>query len=397
MNDLRHRKKTAEQLILPLTDRNIPAVRAALGEEGNFDGVDYRGVPVISSTRIIPGTHWGMVVKIDRSEVLAPLSKYTIYVIISGLLIASAMTLGVFLYTIRRKALTLQAQLELQKKNEAVLQGVHAQLEQQILVRTKDLSDINSLLRKEMVERKQLEHQLLDSKKLEAIGQIAGGVAHEVRNPLNAILTVTEALFREKEIEDNPEFKPYIRHIKTQVTRLVHLMNDLLDLGRTIPESNLLPIPLYKICEEALALWKSTGMAKYREGVFIAEDNNVSCIVLADDVKLQQVFFNLLENAGHHSTSGDSIIMKLACHGDCNSNGMAVVQIIDHGTGIAEGKLAHVFDPFFTDRRGGTGLGLALVKHFTENMGGTVQIRNNIPPPGCTVEVTMPLNREETR
>jgi two-component system NtrC family sensor kinase len=74
---------------------------------------------------------------------------------------------------------------------------------------------------------------------------------------------------------------------------------------------------------------------------------------------------------------------------------MAAVQVIDQGNGIPGDKLPHVFEPFYTDRKGGTGLGLALVKHFIENMGGTVQIWNNEPPPGCTVEVRIPRYPEE--
>lgn len=282
-----------------------------------------------------------------------------------------------------------------QKIAEATLQSIQARLELQIHERTRDLSEINSLLRQEIAERKQLEQQLLNTKQLEAIGQIAGGVAHEVRNPLNAILTITEALFREKEIEGNPELEPFIHHIRTQVSRLVMLMNDLLDLGRTIPAANLQPLPLYGLCRETLDLWKSTGMSKNKCALLSSDSDDISIMVSADALKLQQVFFNLLENAGYHSADGNRIFMRLTHNGHDLRSGIAVVQIIDQGSGIAEDKLQHVFDPFYSDRKGGTGLGLALVRHFIENMGGTVQIWNNCPPPGCTVEVRIPLYREE--
>jgi PAS domain S-box-containing protein len=284
-----------------------------------------------------------------------------------------------------------------QKIAESTLQGIHARLEVQIHERTRDLSEINVLLRQEIAEREQLEQQLLSAKRLEAIGQIAGGVAHEVRNPLNAILTITEALFREKEIEDNPEYMPFIHHIRAQVNRLALLMNDLLDLGRTIPSANLQPITLYDLCSETLDLWKSTGMSKNKHALLKSDSDELSILVSADTVKLQQVFFNLLENAGHHTPDGSGIVMRLTHNGHNLQSGMAVVQIIDHGSGIAADKLPHVFEPFYTDRKGGTGLGLALVRHFTENMGGTVQIWNNCPPPGCTVEVRIPIYREELK
>ncbi|MFA7404149.1 MAG: PAS domain-containing sensor histidine kinase [Pelobacteraceae bacterium] len=530
LNELRHRKKTSTPFERPLADKNMPAARAVLGQEGSFEGIDYRNAPVLCATRVIPGTRWGMVAKIDMSEVMAPLSKSIMMVTLIGFVVIITMILGLFLFGIRRRAETLRKMFEIeqqhnielqksedslirsrdyhmklleifpsliwrsgtdgrcnyfnqtwlaftgrtmeeeigegwvdgvhpddrerciacytaafqaqqaftmeyrlrfhdgsyhwindhgcpyydldgdfagyigscyditvQKSAESELQGIHARLERQIIERTSDLSEINSLLRSEIEERKQLEQQLLSAKRLEAIGQIAGGVAHEVRNPLNAILTITEALFRENEVASNPEFEPFILHIRTQVNRLVHLMNDLLDLGRTIPTANLQPVALYELCRETLDLWKSTGMSHNRRGLLTSDNNNTSLQVLADAHKLQQVFFNLLENAGYYTPEDHNIVMKII-HSDSNKpENMAIVLVGDQGTGIPEEKLSHVFDPFYTDRKGGTGLGLALVKHFVEDMGGSVQIWNNNPPPGCTVEVRIPIYREETQ
>jgi PAS domain S-box-containing protein len=530
LNDLRHREKSSSPFRMPLSNVTMPAVRAVLGLEGSFDGVDYRNTAVLSSIKIIPGTRWGLVAKIDTSEVLSPLSKSIWMVMFAGAVVVITMILGVFLLGSRRKAETLRKLFEIEQRHnlelkesedsltrsrdyhlklleiipsliwrsgtdarcdyfnqtwlsftgrpleqelgdgwidgvhpddlercvatykeafqaqrpfvmeyrlrfndgsyhwvndhgrpyydlngvfagyigccydindqkiaETTLQNIHTQLELQIHERTRDLSEINSLLRREIADREQLEKQLLSAKRLEAIGQIAGGVAHEVRNPLNAILTITEALFREKEIEDNPEFEPFIHHIRSQVNRLVQLMNDLLDLGRTIPTTNLQPLPLYDLCRDTLDLWKSSGMSKNKHGLLTSDSDDLSILVSADALKLQQIFFNLLENAGHYTPVGSRIMMRLSHSSHDLQSGMTVVQIIDQGSGIAEDKLPHVFDPFYTDRKGGTGLGLALVKHFIENMGGTVQIFNTSPPPGCTVEVRIPLYREEPK
>lgn len=353
LNELRHRKRTTTQFQLPLTQQDIPAVRAVLGQQGSFEGVDYRNVPVLSEIRTVPGTQWGLVAKVDTSEIVAPLSKSIRYIASAAAIIMIAMILGVFLWGLQRK------------------------------------------LRREIVERERLEKRLLSAKRLESIGQIASGVAHEVRNPLNAILTITEALFREQEIASNPEFEPFIQHIRSQVTRLASLMNDLLDLGRTIPTANLQPLPLYQLCRETADLWKSTGLSPNKRVLLTSDSDDISLQVLADPLKLQQVFFNLLENAGHHSCDGGKIMLRLMDSPPGRSDGLAVVQVIDQGCGIAADKLPHVFDPFYTDRTGGTGLGLALVRHFLENMGGSVQIRNNDPPPGCTVEVHIPLYRKE--
>jgi PAS domain S-box-containing protein len=528
LNQPRYRKKSAVPFKLPLTLDKIPAVRAVLGQEGSFEGRDYRDVAVLSATRSIPGTQWWLVTKVDVSEVLIPLSKSIWVVSFVGVIVVFTMSLGALLWSIRRKAKMLLSQfvieqqhtlelkksedaltrsrdyhsklldifpslvwrsgtdarcdyfnqtwlaftgrtlaqelgdgwingvhpddlerclatyreafqarhpfkieyrlryndgsyrwindhgtpyngfdgsfsgyigscydINLQKEAEHTLTNIHSHLEEEIRKRTRDLTEINSLLINEISERKQLEQHLLRAKRLEAIGQIAGGVAHEVRNPLNAILTITEALFREKEVASNPEFEPFINHIRTQVNRLVHLMNDLLDLGRTIPEKALQPISLYEVCRETLALWKSSGMSKNKRATLSSDNDDISIRVLTDGLKLQQVFFNLLENAGNHTPDDSRIMVILSQNSPDIPCGMATVRVIDQGTGIPEDKLPYVFDPFYTDRKGGTGLGLALVKHFVENMGGTVRIWNNNPPPGCTVEVCIPHYKED--
>jgi PAS domain S-box-containing protein len=528
LNQLRYQKKSAIPFKLPLTLDKIPAVRAVLGQEGSFEGRDYRNEAVLSATRSIPGTEWWLVAKVDVSEVMAPLSKSIWVVSFVGVIVVFTMSLGALLWSIRRKAKTLLAQFEieqqhtlelkrsedaltrsrdyhsklldifpslvwrsgtdarcdyfnqtwlaftgrtltqelgdgwidgvhpddlerciaiyreafqarhafkmeyrlryndgsyrwindhgtpynsvdgtfsgyigscydinLQKEAEYKLTDIHSGLEEEIRKRTRDLTEINSLLINEISERKRLEQHLLRAKRLEAIGQIAGGVAHEVRNPLNAILTITEALFREKEVASNPEFEPFIHHIRTQVNRLVHLMNDLLDLGRTIPTADLQPISLYEVCRETLVLWKSSGMSKNKRAALSSNNDDISIHVLSDGLKLQQVFFNLLENAGNHTPDGSRIMIILIQNSPDIPDGMAAVRVIDQGTGIPEEKLPYVFDPFYTDRKGGTGLGLALVKHFVENMGGTVRIWNNNPPPGCTVEVLIPHCQED--
>jgi signal transduction histidine kinase len=395
LNDLRYANKGNGQTAPSLANKNMPAVRAVLGEEGNFEGIDYRNREVLCDVRTIPDTRWGLVNKIDTSEVLKPLRKSILLVSCVGVVLVISMVLSLFLWGLRRKAESLRKQVKIQKSAEIKLHTAHSKLELQVYERTRDLLETNTLLRSEIAERKQLEQQLFSAKQLEAIGQIAGGVAHEVRNPLNAILTITEALFKEKEIANNPEYEPFILHIRTQVNRLVHLMNDLLDLGRAIPQASLQAIPLYDVCNETLDLWKSTGMSKNKLGILNSDSEGSSILVFADALKLQQVLFNLLENAGYHTPDNKQIVVQLAHNCPESPESMVVIQVIDQGSGIAEDKLPRVFDPFYTDRKGGTGLGLALVKHFTENMGGTVRIWNNCPPPGCTVEVSIPLHRED--
>jgi signal transduction histidine kinase len=113
--------------------------------------------------------------------------------------------------------------------------------------------------------------------------------------------------------------------------------------------------------------------------------------VSADGARLQQVLLNLIENAAQHSPAGSRIILHIV-----EAAGQRVtIQVGDAGKGISPEKIERVFEPFFTTRTGGTGLGLSLVKHFVESMGGEVMIRNNDPPPGCTVELVLSIAKED--
>jgi len=246
---------------------------------------------------------------------------------------------------------------------------------------------------RDITEERRLEQELFKAKKMEIIGQLAGGVAHEVRNPLNAILSISEALFREKEIAENPEFFPYVQHIRTQVGRLSKLMTDLLDLGKPIRPGSIQSVPLNEVVTVTSNLWSLMEGAATHPMVFTCDDMSRGLVVNADSVRLQQALLNLLENASQHSPAGSEINLHIG-----RPVGQRVtLQVRDSGKGIVPEKLGKVFDPFFTSRAGGTGLGLPLVKHFVESMGGEVKIRNNEPPPGCTAEVILRMEAREAK
>ncbi|MBC8017242.1 MAG: PAS domain S-box protein [Verrucomicrobia bacterium] len=525
LNELRFRDKSALTLRQPLTQKNTPAVRAALGQEGVFEGLDYRGVDVIAAVRAVPNSPWAIVCKVDTTEVLEPVTERVWYVVATCLIILIAIGLASSLLWRRKREAYLFTQYETElkynselKQAEQALLEANNRLEERVERRTEELSSAILHLKQEIAERKQveellrkhfqailqspvaiiitdldgiiefvnpkfteysgysyeeaigqnprmlksevtppeihkelwetiiagnvwegeicnkkksgelyweyakilpiksqdgiltnfmafneditghklLEEKLLRSRKLETIGQIAGGVAHEVRNPLNAILSITEALFKEKEIEDNPEFEPYIQHIRTQVNRLAHLMNELLDLGKTIPTSSIHPVPLYEVCREAIDLWNSSGSAQKIPVILATDSDPLITCVMADRGRLVQIIFNLLENAAQHSPGNGKIMLDLIDSDACDPlNSMAIIRITDGGSGIPLENLAQVFDPFYTGRKGGTGLGLALVKHFIEDMNGTVLLFNNDPPPGCSAEVRIPTAKTE--
>jgi PAS domain S-box-containing protein len=232
-------------------------------------------------------------------------------------------------------------------------------------------------------EKARLEARLREAQKMEVIGSLAGGVAHEVRNPLNAIMALTDAL--DQEVGGNPEYKAFMMHMRTQVDRLTALMNDLLELGKPVEQSKLRTESLTEIVAISVDAWKQSKHGKGREVVVSVAGSAEGTYILADAKKLQQVFINLFDNAAQHSPEGSPVRIEVPPP----AGGKAEVRVVDQGAGIPADILPRVFDTFFTTRRGGTGLGLSIVKHIVEKHGGTISLDNNDPPPGCTVSVVL--------
>ncbi|MFW5775523.1 MAG: PAS domain S-box protein, partial [Chitinivibrionales bacterium] len=234
------------------------------------------------------------------------------------------------------------------------------------------------------IRRTRLEQQLLHSQQMKLLGQIATGVAHEVRNPLNAILAISEALF--DDMENNAEYQPYVEHIRQQVTRLSTLMRDLLDLGRPQRHFDFRRQPLGPVLFDALDDWKRN----YRKDGVVLDvsipPEASQWYASVDSVRIKQVIINLLENSCDHNASEASVCIQTISP----EKDRIRIRIIDKGEGIAEEHLERLFQPFFTTRTGGTGLGLSVVKHILEVHGGGISIVNNTPPPGTTAELWLP-------
>jgi two-component system NtrC family sensor kinase len=240
----------------------------------------------------------------------------------------------------------------------------------------------------DITERKRMEAKLKEVQKMEVIGRIASGVAHEVRNPLNAILAISEALC--EEIGDREAYKPYLDHICTQVDRLSTLMNDLLELGKPLKTTEFAPVPVLEICASAVALWSQSDTRKEGQVLFTDQTAGERLLVHGNSSKLKQVILNLLENASQHTPEGGDIELKLLRSGA----NRVIMRVTDHGPGIPKELMAEVFKPFFTTRARGSGLGLSIVKNIVETHGGVIELFNNESPPGLTVDVTLPIFKE---
>jgi PAS domain S-box-containing protein len=235
------------------------------------------------------------------------------------------------------------------------------------------------------IERKEMEKKLQETHQMQLFGQLAAGVAHEVRNPLNTIIALAEAITIDA--SKNPEYRPYINQMLTQVNKLSKLMTDLLNFGKTYQklEPSIVSIP--NLCKEVVENWRKNHPDDLHQIDIIVKSLAKNLEIQGDYYKLQQAIYNLIENAAQNSPSSTEIIIEI----HKPSDDLVKIKIIDKGIGIKPENLSKIFQPFFTLRKGGIGLGLTLVKQIVELHNGKIFINNNTPPPGITAEIILPV------
>lgn len=235
---------------------------------------------------------------------------------------------------------------------------------------------------KDITEQKRLSQQLIISERLAVVGELVAGVAHEVRNPLFGITTTLSALARS--LEDRKAVEPFIDVVMTEVSRLNYLMEQLLEHSRPIRldgDVSALRIVIEEVAEEfrAVAAEKGVGLAiEYHD----AQGPRV------DRRKMHGVFTNLFENALQHTARGGQI--RLLSKGQASSSAEIQIEVSDTGAGIALENRHKVFEPFFTTRPNGVGLGLAIVRKTIHDHGGTIALRGN-GDTGTTFVIKLPL------
>ncbi len=230
-----------------------------------------------------------------------------------------------------------------------------------------------------------LENKLVRAERMNVLGQLASGVAHEVRNPLNAIIAIMEALG--VEIGGKSDYEPYLDHMRSQIDRLTNLMEDLLALGRPLTPRDLKVEPVSTLVHACVAPLRKLFETSERQILVVTPEAADQWRVRADQNRIAQVFTNVIENAVQHSPLDAPIQVSILEP----RGARAVFRITDRGSGITGEALRRMYEPFFTTRKSGTGLGLFIVKHIIESHGGSVAIFPNEPLPGTTVEFELPL------
>ena len=238
-----------------------------------------------------------------------------------------------------------------------------------------------------LAERRTLEAAMAREQRLAAVGNLAAGVAHEIRNPLNAISIGLQRLRREfapAEGEARTEYERFLEIIRGEVGRLNEIVGQFLSLVRPA-RLTLTEEPLAPVLQDLAALLASQASA---QNVRIVQELGLdAATVRMDKPQLTQAFMNLVLNALQAVPGGGTVTIR---SGVTPADSTARVAISDTGPGIPAEHLDRVFEPYFTTKEGGTGLGLALARKIVEEHQGTIRAENG-PSGGATLIVTLPI------
>ena len=237
----------------------------------------------------------------------------------------------------------------------------------------------------DQTERRALELDLGRQERLASMGALAAGVAHEVRNPLNAIAVIAQRLQREYEPpEGSPEYRKLTATVRDEVGRVNKIVEEFLELARP-PVLTIEPLDVRKLIETAVAAVESQAAVK---GIAIRTEYREEGTFEGDRGQLQQALQNLLRNAVEATADG-SVSVRTRC-----SPGGLHIDVEDTGCGIAEEHRERIFDLYFTTKPGGTGLGLSLVQRIVSEHGGRLELESTL---GEGTRVTMSFPARQTK
>jgi PAS domain S-box-containing protein len=247
-----------------------------------------------------------------------------------------------------------------------------------------------SKIARDITERRRLEQQVIQSEKLAATGRLAATVAHEINNPLDAVLNL---LYLARTSESFQAARPYISTAEKELERVAHIARQ--TLGYYRDDGTPTPVVLTDLVENVLSVY---------EGKLSSADITTDCqlaetpVLMASRGELLQVFSNIVANAIDAMPKGG--LLRICSKSTFNPDGIEV-EFSDNGVGIQKDHLGKVFDPFFTTKGNvGTGIGLWIVKQLIEKRGGKVTVHSSTEQTnkGTSICVFLPLaNPIETR
>ncbi len=230
---------------------------------------------------------------------------------------------------------------------------------------------------RDISERKQTEELMVRSEKLSIAGQLAAGIAHEIRNPLTAIKGFLQLM--KPTMEENEH---YFNIIFSELSRIELILSELLMLAK--PQQNALKekLDLIRLIREVTALLETQANLNGILINTILTDDKI--YIKGDQNQLKQVFINLIKNAVESMPNGGTVHLTVR-----ETDDSVVVEVEDEGEGIPEHVLKRIGEPFLTTKEKGTGLGLMVTFNIIENHNGTIEVDSKAEK-GTTFKILFP-------
>jgi len=234
----------------------------------------------------------------------------------------------------------------------------------------------------------EMQSRMIQAGRLAGIGQLAGGIAHEINNPLQVILGRVQIL--QMRCEGQSQVITDLGRLEAETMRIAQIVRGMQEFARQQGEVvERRPVPISVIAEAVLEL---VGFRLKRHRIELVREGFESApVVMCDQDELKHLVLNICQNAIHAMSSGGTMVVRLA-----EREGQAVLEISDTGAGIPPEDLDRIFDPFFSRRSEGMGMGLAIGYAIAQRHGGSLYAVPGISE-GAILRVVLPLHTGGTR
>ncbi|MCX7988415.1 MAG: ATP-binding protein [Thermodesulfovibrio sp.] len=234
-------------------------------------------------------------------------------------------------------------------------------------------------------EHQALQNRLREAEHLSAIGQLSRTIAHEIRNPLNFINLSIDHLIEKlkKENKNQEEYTKLLQSMKQEIYRVNNLITEYLEYTRPL-KLNKKPASIVDIVDEVISVVETTAA---QENINIYKDYQIDFTLNLDIDLMKSCLLNIITNSLHamKDSTMKNILIKTELSGD-----EILLSIADTGSGVSEELLDKIFEPFFSTKKGGLGLGLPLAKKVVEEHGGRLEFLST-PGKGSEIKIYLPL------